>query len=649
MGQDFCTVTLKDHDISLVVPTKDADSYTKLGYENFTSYIFTQLSKNSNLILDVGAHVGYYSLLARRANRNAVIFAIEPNSDLMPLLRQNTQINDVGIVNKALRAEKTDSTFYISKDTASSSLCQNSNLEAAHEVAVESISGNQLIDEYNQSILIKIDMQGFELEGLKSFGNDLFRSRSAKFVVAFNPKVMENAGFDPQNLISFFQDRRYRIYSLSESKHEWYRVNDNESWRDFLIHDSHANLVCIPEESSLTIATVLHSSGVGGTERCQVELVSHLVSRGTMVKTFIPSESLNLRNLLEKAGSSVEILGNPKWWTNITATEARSEEEFAELYKDVKLIRSIKDSRIELIHTQSSVIPQGAVAAALLDLPHVWSVHEFINLDHNLGFPPTKNKFGDVLQNLSDLIVCNSKIVAKHHFREPEKIKVIYPNPNVGPSVPMNRDGDFFVVGIVGNHNAGKGHRQLITAIGLLINEGYSFKLRIIGPRSEPSSKKLELLISEIGIDGFVEFVHSTTTFDEIYRGLDCVVVPSLMEAFGRIPFEASSYGLPVIYSDTGGMLEYMANGITGISFRNGDIEDLKSAIIRLALSKEYSSQLVENAQKELLDFVSKNNSGLEYYLSFMSVHREFQANQELSMEMKKERRKYIQRRVGDL
>jgi FkbM family methyltransferase len=649
MAQDFCTVTLKDHNISLLVPRKNADYYTQIGYENFTSYIFSQLSKNSNLIFDIGAHVGYYSLLARRANRNAVIFAIEPNPDSIRALRQNTKSKNVGIVDKALRMEKTVSTLYISRDSASSSLSMNSHLEILQEVSVESISGDQLINEYNQSILVKIDTQGFELEGLESFSDDLFRSRLAKFIVAFNPKVMENAGFDPQNLISFFQDRKYRVYMLSESKHDWYRVNNNENWRDLLAHDSHTNLVCIPEEGSLTIATVLHSSGVGGTERCQVELVSDLVSRGIMVKTFMPSESLILRDLLEKAGSSVEILGNPNWWTNIKASEARSWEEFEELYKDVKLIRSIENSRIDLIHTQTSVIPQGAVAAALLDLPHVWSVHEFVNLDHNLGFPPTKNKFGDVLQNLSDLIVCNSKIVAEHHFGESEKVKVIYPNPNVGRSVPFNRDGDFFVVGIVGNHNPGKGHRQLITAIGLLVKEGYSFKLRIIGPRSEPNSKKLELLISEIEIESSVEFVYCATTLDEIYRGLDCVVVPSHMEAFGRIPFEASSYGVPVIYSDTGGMLEYMTNGNTGISFRSGDVEDLKSAIIRLALSKEFSSELVENAQKELLDFVNKNESGLKHYSSFMSVYQNFYDSQKLHMEKQTERRKYIQRRVMEL
>jgi glycosyltransferase involved in cell wall biosynthesis len=649
MPDVLCSVIPKYHDFTLFVPERDVDSYTERGYENFTSFIFTQLSRKSGLILDIGANLGFYSRLARRANEDAVIKAVGSSSESMHAFKGNTKNDNIEIVGEALNSMDKISGISASEELKTFAKSQHPGASILQRMLTESTSSDQLIGGYTESILIKLKMEGFELEGLKSFGPSLLSSRMAKFVIELNPKAMHGAGFNPQDLISFLQDKKYTMYLLNEEKRDWYKIGKKENWREFLDHQSYGNLLCVPEEKSLAIASILHSSGVGGTERCQVELVRDLVGQGVMIKTYLPGESSSLRELLEQAGSSVEIYSNTIWWTSSSKELIHSREKFVDVYSDSGMIKSMKRSGIELVHTQSSVIPQGGVAAALLGLPHVWYVHEFVNLDHGLQFPVTKSQFGEVLLNLSDSIVCNSKIVANHHFVNKENVRVIYPNPEVRPTPSSRQTSDYFVVGIVGNHNEGKGHRQLIDAVALLLGEGLSIKLRIIGPRSEPNSTKMERQISEYGMENSVEFIHTARNLSEIYSNIDCVVIPSRMEAFGRVPFEASTFGLPVIYSNSGGILEYMSNEETGISFMDGDLEGLKNGILKIASSVELRTQLVANAQKNLAAFINKNNSGLIHYLNLVFTHDEFQKKKKVKSNLHLEREQYIQKSIKDL
>ncbi len=65
-------------------------------------------------------------------------------------------------------------------------------------------------------------------------------------------------------------------------------------------------------------------------------------------------------------------------------------------------------------------------------------------------------------------------------------------------------------------------------------------------------------------------------------RATDIVVICSRCEAFGRTGVEAMLLGKPVIYPNTGGILEYMVEGETGLSYTPGDIDKLVEQLERL-------------------------------------------------------------------
>ena len=63
------------------------------GYEPETSRVFYELARAARAVMDVGAHVGYYSLIAALANPDARVLAFEPLTKAAERLRRNISLN----------------------------------------------------------------------------------------------------------------------------------------------------------------------------------------------------------------------------------------------------------------------------------------------------------------------------------------------------------------------------------------------------------------------------------------------------------------------------------------------------------------------------------------------------------------------------
>ena len=67
------------------------------GYERATAAIFTKLSKNADIVLDLGSFTGYYSILAGRLGKAKNIVAIEANPLNYQRLKDNIKINGLHV------------------------------------------------------------------------------------------------------------------------------------------------------------------------------------------------------------------------------------------------------------------------------------------------------------------------------------------------------------------------------------------------------------------------------------------------------------------------------------------------------------------------------------------------------------------------
>ena len=90
------------------------------GYEPETTPLFYELPCKAQVVLDVGAHVGFYSLLAAHANPSARVVAFEPLPAAAERLRRNVaenRLSNVELLECALGDEPGAATLYNDSQT----------------------------------------------------------------------------------------------------------------------------------------------------------------------------------------------------------------------------------------------------------------------------------------------------------------------------------------------------------------------------------------------------------------------------------------------------------------------------------------------------------------------------------------------------
>ena len=160
--------------------------------------------------------------------------------------------------------------------------------------------------------------------------------------------------------------------------------------------------------------------------------------------------------------------------------------------------------------------------------------------------------------------------------------------------------GDSFVVGIFGRVEEGKGQYLLIEALEYLKQEGHKVKVLIVGHAMSDeylASLKKEILLK--GMQEYVIFTGFTSEVQELMQVCDTVVLATKKETFGLVLIEAMAAKVAVIASDTGGPLEIIEEGVSGLLFKTGDSVALASKI-KLLLDADLRESIAKKGQERV-------------------------------------------------
>ncbi|MCC6798210.1 MAG: FkbM family methyltransferase [Candidatus Hydrogenedentes bacterium] len=170
-------------------------------------------------VLDIGAHIGYFSLLfARRVGPAGHVYAFEPEPHNYKLLVRNVGENGYGsvtCVQAAAHSANGSVTLYLANDNA-----------ADHRVAPgqedrETINVRALrVDDYLSSVaridFIKIDVKGAELSVLQGMNSLLERSSRVDMLIEYWPFGLRRAGVEPRELLTFLDSHDFVLHFSSE-------------------------------------------------------------------------------------------------------------------------------------------------------------------------------------------------------------------------------------------------------------------------------------------------------------------------------------------------------------------------------------------------------------------------------------------------
>lgn len=230
-------------------------------------------------------------------------------------------------------------------------------------------------------------------------------------------------------------------------------------------------------------------------------------------------------------------------------------------YKRIKQL--IKEFKPDIIHSNTSVIDAGFLAAKAMHVPHIFHVREYADRDFNLHFYPTHTRYFKMLHDTATHTISITKDIHLHHNLEGcNRAHVIYNGIRPTISVmPEGSDEHYFLY--AGRIEPQKGLHELLKAYNDYRKSAtVPLNLKICGSAvGEAYIKEQKRFIEKNKLENHVEFLGLRNDISELMLHATATIVPSLSEGFGRVMPEAMFFGCPVIAKDTAGSHEQIING----------------------------------------------------------------------------------------
>lgn len=197
-------------------------------YEPFETNLMISLIKPGGVIVDLGANIGYYTLIfSKYVGKDGKVFAFEPSSSNFDILNNNVKMNGY---TKIVTAEKK---AVSNKDDEEITLYLNDNNHGMNRIyrtkwffdkkdkqeKVKTIKLDTYFKKYNihhKIDFIKMDLEGSEygaLTGMETIARNSL-NKNLKLIVEFHPKTVIEYGKEPRQVIELLYSYGFNIWSL---------------------------------------------------------------------------------------------------------------------------------------------------------------------------------------------------------------------------------------------------------------------------------------------------------------------------------------------------------------------------------------------------------------------------------------------------
>ncbi len=221
------TKTIYGH--KLYVDTRDISLAPHLlldGYwESWINKVFLNLIKPGMRVVEVGANVGYYSLLAAsKVGSSGFVYSFEANPRIYNLLRKNLDINGFVPISNCINKAVTDAVgmvnFKVFQEYMGSSYVASLYREKIETyeteiIEVESTSLDIFFDNDTCIDLLKIDAEGAEPLIIKGAYNLLKNNQNIKIIIEFNIENFENEN-QAYEYLEIFNDLGFKLNLITE-------------------------------------------------------------------------------------------------------------------------------------------------------------------------------------------------------------------------------------------------------------------------------------------------------------------------------------------------------------------------------------------------------------------------------------------------
>ena len=227
-------------------------------YNEFDTQTVKNQVKEGDIVLDVGAHIGYYTLmLAKSVGTKGKVFSFEPEPHNVEVLKKNISINNylnITLESKGVSNTSKNCKLYSGLSSSGASrifkperILSNYNKEPINIqtlVLDEYFSKLDLLDKID---FVKMDIEGAEILALEGMQKILKKSKNLKLFIEFNKEALEDSGSNPKDLLDMLENNGFMIYYVHDIKNKIIPADINLLMTSETYKTKTINLLCTKE------------------------------------------------------------------------------------------------------------------------------------------------------------------------------------------------------------------------------------------------------------------------------------------------------------------------------------------------------------------------------------------------------------------
>ncbi|MFH1671324.1 MAG: FkbM family methyltransferase [Candidatus Portnoybacteria bacterium] len=223
-------------------------------HEESTTNLFKKTIKKGDVVVDLGANIGYFTLLAAKlAGKEGKVYSFEPEPRNYNYLLKNIGLNgykNILAMQKAVSDRNGTTKLYVCPyDTGHHTINQQEGIEDYRHgrqgevtaIDIETVALDDFLKDKENSVnVMKIDVEGAEMLALSGMDRILKENKDIKIFVEFFPLLIRKMGSSPEEFIRrLLEDYHFSIfiigseYSMGNSERDYLKINNSEEIMNF--------------------------------------------------------------------------------------------------------------------------------------------------------------------------------------------------------------------------------------------------------------------------------------------------------------------------------------------------------------------------------------------------------------------------------
>jgi FkbM family methyltransferase len=181
---------------------------------------FRLLARNGDCVIDVGANIGYFTLLSSRlVGPEGKVHAFEPSPQILRFLKKNLGLNDCKnvVLHEQAASDRCGETLFCtaSSDRMGLSSMRELGTQGATRTMVCTVSIDSMLKDVPTTKLVKIDVEGAEFSVLRGM-TQLMKRDAPYIIMELTDSFLREMGSSAEKVLEFLREHDYAVYLVEE-------------------------------------------------------------------------------------------------------------------------------------------------------------------------------------------------------------------------------------------------------------------------------------------------------------------------------------------------------------------------------------------------------------------------------------------------